>query len=594
MEMERGWGMWGSVNNGCFFCMNCSGRHRSIGVHLSFVRSTVQDDWKREQLRSMEMGGNGALLDFWKQNGVDSELPITEKYGLLPSVAYRMILKATADDREPVPSREAALAAAEWMLGPGKWDNKAALERAIEQTKANPAPKSKPKSKPKGSAPKISIPKADKADLAALEAKLAEKARKELELEAQLAKYENKKKAKNATRAVQSSGNPIAMGQTANPLAEPVTTIAANPLAEPVPKRKGRAGEPACGSNPLITPPKSIERKESAGLTEIRMGGSLNFSALASSKNSSKGRSRSDTVDSMDALCAQVDERARGESTISMGSLDGLCEESDIYGSPRDRDSSLTSLNEIACGSMGHPGSPEEDDDSDDSMDALCEEADVSMADSAASLTSRDRCDSSGSLDALLADTPRVTDTTPRNRTNSVDSIDRLLMETPREHQAYLASHRSMSSDDDASYNRDRGDSVASMNSIDFLCADADNSPQSPSHSRHSTADTVDRSESSDSLDFLETQDSKHSRQRSIDSIDELCAEADEWKSPSESMPYGGSMDDFNADTFGEGIEPLHGVEPSPEISTSPVVLRSPNAAVRRTSAEPASSLDQF
>jgi len=296
----------------------------------------------------------------------------------------------------------------------------------------------------------------------------------------------------------------------------------------------------------------------------------------------------------MDALCAQVDERARGESTISMGSLDGLCEESDIYGSPRDRDSSLTSLNEIACGSMGHPGSPEEDDDSDDSMDALCEEADVSMADSAASLTSRDRCDSSGSLDALLADTPRVTDTTPRNRTNSVDSIDRLLMETPREHQAYLASHRSMSSDDDASYNRDRGDSVASMNSIDFLCADADNSPQSPSHSRHSTADTVDRSESSDSLDFLETQDSKHSRQRSIDSIDELCAEADEWKSPSESMPYGGSMDDFNADTFGEGIEPLHGVEPSPEISTSPVVLRSPNAAVRRTSAEPASSLDQF
>lgn len=115
-----------------------------------------------------------------------------------------MILKAKADDREPIPSREAALAAAEWMLGPGKWDNKAALERAIEQTKANPAPKSKPKSKPKGSAPKNSIP--DKADLAALEAKLAEKARKEQELEAQLAKYENKKKAKNATRAVQSSG----------------------------------------------------------------------------------------------------------------------------------------------------------------------------------------------------------------------------------------------------------------------------------------------------------------------------------------------------------------------------------------------------
>jgi len=141
MEMEEGWGMWGSVNNGCFFCMNCSGRHRSIGVHLSFARSTVQDNWKREQLRSMEMGGNNKLLDFWKENGVDCTLAITEKYQLLPSIAYRLILKARTDDLEPV-SVEAALAAAEWMTGPGKWDNQAALQMAIAQTKTSAAAKS--------------------------------------------------------------------------------------------------------------------------------------------------------------------------------------------------------------------------------------------------------------------------------------------------------------------------------------------------------------------------------------------------------------------------------------------------------------------
>ena len=55
MEMERGWGMWGSVNNGCFFCMNCSGRHRSIGVHLRFalLACPVGSDCVCTQLRPL-------------------------------------------------------------------------------------------------------------------------------------------------------------------------------------------------------------------------------------------------------------------------------------------------------------------------------------------------------------------------------------------------------------------------------------------------------------------------------------------------------------------------------------------------------------
>ena len=32
MKIEKGWGMWASVNNGVYFCMQCAGQHRGIGV----------------------------------------------------------------------------------------------------------------------------------------------------------------------------------------------------------------------------------------------------------------------------------------------------------------------------------------------------------------------------------------------------------------------------------------------------------------------------------------------------------------------------------------------------------------------------------
>lgn len=93
---------WASVSHGTLICLKCSGAHRGLGTHISFVRSLTLDDWTDDQIALMLAGGNDRCNEFLEDGGIIIDCmtgereEIRPKYGGEEGAAWREELRHRA------------------------------------------------------------------------------------------------------------------------------------------------------------------------------------------------------------------------------------------------------------------------------------------------------------------------------------------------------------------------------------------------------------------------------------------------------------------------------------------------------------------
>lgn len=99
---------WASWNLGCFVCIRCSGIHRSMGTHISRVKSVDLDAWTDEQVELMLKWGNEKANSHWEAKLPEGYVPDELKIENFIRTKYEM--KKWAGAGAPVATQTAAKA----------------------------------------------------------------------------------------------------------------------------------------------------------------------------------------------------------------------------------------------------------------------------------------------------------------------------------------------------------------------------------------------------------------------------------------------------------------------------------------------------
>ena len=76
--------------------MNCAALHRSLGAHVSIVKSLSMDTWSEKQLRLMALGGNKNLKDFYSNYDLTDE-NVQLRYNTRAADFYRLKLRCISE-----------------------------------------------------------------------------------------------------------------------------------------------------------------------------------------------------------------------------------------------------------------------------------------------------------------------------------------------------------------------------------------------------------------------------------------------------------------------------------------------------------------